>query len=62
MSSIVKVSLEKMTEALEKDMYKLMNIKMDVEKNLPIWYYIDPNNAKRGPFRTDEIFTWRKQN
>lgn len=51
-----------MTEALKKDMLEFMKIKKDVENNLRIWYYIDNMDKLQGPFRTDEIFTWRKTN
>lgn len=57
-----KVCMDYMTEALKKDMHQFMKIKKDVENNLRIWYYIDNMEKLQGPFRTDEIFTWRKTN
>jgi len=57
-----KVCMDYMTEALKKDMLEFMKIKKDVENNLRIWYYIDNMDKLQGPFRTDEIFTWRKTN
>ena len=57
-----KVCMDYMNEALKKDMNEFNKIKKDVKNNIRIWYYIDSMDQLQGPFRTDEIFTWRKTN
>jgi len=56
-----KVSMENMNESLQKDIKFFEFIKQEVEKNEEIWYYLDPKEEKQGPFRTDQIFSWRKE-
>lgn len=51
-----------MNDCLQEDMKHFIMIKQDVEKNESIWWYLDPKLKKQGPFKTDQIFSWRKMN